>query len=113
MTQAAGGQQQQEARLGRGKLHSCNDHIAHTLSFFSILPTNYLLAHPLKSPSSPRTSQTTMSYANAAAKNSSGGGAQPSSEFLEGSHSAGGANAPSGSLDVDSNKVSIAQVQLG
>lgn len=51
-----------------------------------------------------------MSYAAAAEKNSKGGGAQPSSEWLEGSRGGptdghGVANEVKSSLDVDSGKV--------
>ena len=44
-----------------------------------------------------------MSYASAAAKNSQGGGAKPSQEYLEGSHGIAGQS--DSSPDVDSSKV--------
>lgn len=58
----------------------------------------------------PITLPLTMSYAAAAEKNSAGGGAKPSSEWLEGSQGAptdghGTANEVRSSLDVDSGKV--------
>lgn len=58
-----------------------------------------------------------MSYANAAAKNAEGGGARASSEFLEGSthrlsDSRGQADQVHHSVDVDSGKVSRANMAL-
>lgn len=48
-----------------------------------------------------------MSYASAAAKNSQGGGAHASQEYLEGSHGITGSSQNEESPDVDSNKVNV------